>query len=149
MRIVIQRVKYASCKVDNEITGSIEKGFLLLIGFKNTDTMDIFPKIIKKLVGLRVFEDEQGKMNKSIVDVNGSFLAISQFTLYASLERGNRPSFTEALAYQQANEYYNEFVKQLKQTNIPVECGVFGADMKIELLNDGPVTILLDSEEII
>lgn len=149
MRIVIQRVKYASCKVDNEITGKIDNGFLLFIGFNNKDTIDIFPKIIKKLVGLRVFEDEQGKMNKSIVDVKGSFLAISQFTLYASLERGNRPSFTEALAYDKANEYYDLFVKQLRETNIPVECGIFGADMKIELLNDGPVTILLDSEDII
>lgn len=149
MRIVIQRVKHASCTVDNEITGKIEKGYLLLVGFNNTDTMDIFPKIIKKLVGLRVFEDDFGKMNKSIVDVNGSFLVISQFTLYGSIAHGNRPSFTEALAFDKANEYYNEFVRMLKETNIPVECGIFGADMKIELLNDGPVTILLDSEDII
>lgn len=148
MRIVIQRVSHANCKVDGKITGEINNGYLLLIGFKNGDTLDLFPKVIKKLVGLRVFEDENGKMNKSIVDVNGSFLAISQFTLYGSIVHGNRPSFTEALAFEEASSYYEIFVNELKKTGIPVECGVFGADMKIELLNDGPVTILLDSEEL-
>jgi len=148
MRVVVQRVANASCKVNNEITGKIDKGILLFIGFKNTDTKDVFPKVIRKLVGLRIFEDENGKMNKNISDVNGSFLAISQFTLYGSVSHGMRPSFTEALSYDLANEYYLDFVNELKKTNIGVECGIFGADMKIELLNDGPVTILIDSEDL-
>ncbi len=149
MRVVIQRVSHASCTVDGNITGKIDKGFLILVGFKNDDTLDILPKVIKKIVGLRVFEDENGKMNKSLTDVNGAILSISQFTLYGSVVHGNRPSFTEALSFDKANEYYAIFVKELKKSGIPVENGIFGADMKIELLNDGPVTILIDSEELV
>ena len=149
MRVVIQRVSHASCTVDGNITGKIEKGFLIFVGFKSTDTTDLFPKVIKKISGLRIFEDENGKMNKSLNDVNGSILSISQFTLYGSIAHGNRPSFTEALSFDKANEYYNIFVEELKKTGIYVENGIFGADMKIELLNDGPVTILLDSEELV
>ena len=149
MRIVIQRVKYARCKVDNKIVGEIDNGYLLFIGFKKGDTTEIFPKVIKKVVGLRAFEDENGKMNKSISDVKGSFLAISQFTLYGSIVHGNRPSFTDALEYDKANEYYELFIDELRKSGINVETGSFGSDMKIELLNDGPVTILLDSEELV
>lgn len=147
MRLVIQRVTNANCKVDNKITGEINKGLLVFIGFKNGDTKADFPKVIRKLVGLRIFEDENGKMNKSIMDIGGSILAISQFTLYGSVSHGMRPSFTEALNYELANEYYLDFVKELSN-NVHVECGIFGADMKISLLNDGPVTILIDSEEL-
>ncbi len=148
MKIVIQRVSHASCTVDGEITGKIDKGLLLLIGFKNGDTKEVFQKVIRKLHGIRIFEDENGKMNKSIVDVNGSFLAISQFTLYGTVAHGMRPSFTEAMPFDIANEFYLDFVNELKKTGSPVECGIFGADMKVELLNDGPVTILLDSDEL-
>ena len=148
MRVVIQRVTSASCTVDGNITGKIDKGFLIFIGFKTGDTKDIFPKIIKKIVGLRIFEDENGRMNKSLRDVNGSILAISQFTLYGSVKSGLRPSFTDALDYIIASKYYLDFVEELRKENVVVECGIFGADMKISLLNDGPVTILIDSEDL-
>ena len=147
MRVVIQTVSHASCTVDGNITGKIDKGYLIFIGFKTGDTLDLFPKMIRKIVGLRIFEDENGKMNKSITDVNGSILAISQFTLYGSVAHGLRPSFTEALDYNIASDYYLKFVEELRK-EIKVECGIFGADMKISLLNDGPVTILIDSEDL-
>ena len=148
MRVVIQRVTEASCKVDGNITGKIDKGFLVFVGFKTGDTLEVFPKMIRKIVGLRIFEDENGKMNKSLSDIGGSLLAISQFTLYGSVSHGMRPSFTEALDYNIASEYYLKFVEELRKENVKVECGIFGADMKISLLNDGPVTILIDSEDL-
>ena len=148
MRILVQRVKYASCTVDNEITGKCGKGYLLFVGFKDGDSDIELNKLLKKVVGLRIFEDEFGKMNKSLNDIDGSILAISQFTLYADCKHGNRPSFTTAMKYDLANDYFNKFVELLKESNIKVETGVFGADMKIELLNDGPVTIMLDSAEL-
>lgn len=148
MRIVVQRCKYAKCTVDNEIKGSIDKGFLLFVGFTETDTINELELLLRKTIGLRIFEDENGKMNKSLKDVNGEILAISQFTLYADCKHGNRPSFTSAMKYDKANEYYELFCKKLEENNIHVERGVFGADMKIELLNDGPVTIILDSDEL-
>ncbi len=145
MRIVVQRVKEASCSVDNNITGKIEKGFLIFIGFKNDDTNDDMQKCLRKVVGLRIFEDENGKMNKSLHDVDGKILAISQFTLYADVKHGNRPSFTEAMQFDKASIMYDEFVSMLRKEGINVEVGIFGADMKISLINDGPVTILIDS----
>ena len=148
MRIVVQRCKYAKCTVDNEIKGSIDKGFLLFIGFTESDTINELELLLRKTIGLRIFEDENGKMNKSLKDVNGEILAISQFTLYADCKHGNRPSFTSAMKYDKANEYYELFCKKLEENNIHVERGVFGSDMKIELLNDGPVTIILDSDEL-
>ena len=148
MRVVIQRAKYASCTVSNKITGKIDKGFMILVGFKEGDTLDDMDKVLKKVIGLRIFEDENGKMNKSLNDVNGEILAISQFTLYADYRHGNRPGFTEAMRYDMASEYYDLFCDKLNQAGIHTERGIFGADMKIELLNDGPVTIILDSEEL-
>ena len=148
MRVVIQRVRYATCTVDQKLTGQCQKGFMLLIGFKEGDTLESMDKVLKKVIGMRIFEDEFGKMNKSLNDVGGSILAISQFTLYADCKHGNRPGFTEAMNYKKAEEYYKIFCNKLSESGIHVEMGIFGADMKIELLNDGPVTILLDSEEL-
>ena len=147
MRVVVQRVKYASCTVDEKITGKIDKGFLLLIGFKKGDTLLEMNKVLKKVIGLRIFEDEEGKMNKSLSDVDGNILAISQFTLYADSRKGNRPSFVEAMEFDKASSYYDLFCDELSKI-LKVEKGIFGADMKIELLNDGPVTIILDSDEL-
>ncbi len=148
MRVVVQRVKHSGCTVDSKLISSINKGFMLLIGFKNTDTLVELEKVLKKVSGLRIFEDENGKMNKSLKDVNGEILAISQFTLYADSKHGNRPSFVEAMEYRKANEYYDLFCDKLNQLGFVTKKGVFGADMKIDLINDGPVTIILDSDDL-
>ena len=148
MRAVIQRVKYATCTVDGNLTGKCDKGFMILVGFKEGDTLDSMDKVLKKIIGMRIFEDENGKMNKSLSDVNGTILAISQFTLYADCRHGNRPGFTDAMKYDNASKFYDIFCDKLNSAGIHTEKGIFGADMKIELLNDGPVTILLDSEEL-
>ena len=148
MRVVVQRVKEASCVVDGNITGACKKGFLLFIGYKNDDTDIEMQKCLKKVSGLRIFEDENGKMNKSLKDVDGSILAISQFTLYADCKHGNRPSFTEAMEFNKANEMYKKFVDLLIKDGFKVETGIFGADMKISLINDGPVTIILDTDNL-
>ena len=146
MRLVIQRVKYASVKVDGELKGKIDNGFMVLFGVKKGDTEKDLEYCVKKLVGLRVFEDENGKMNLSVKDVNGDFLIISQFTLYGDTKKGNRPSFIEAEDPDKANEMYEKFLEEVKNASgRNVERGVFGADMKVELLNDGPVTILVES----
>ncbi len=148
MKFVIQRVTSASCTVDGQVTGSIEKGFLVLIGVSDSDTREIADKMTKKLLGLRIFEDADGKTNLSLADVNGSLLLISQFTLYADCKKGNRPSFINAGKPDMANEMYEYIIAECKK-NVPiVEKGIFGADMKIQLLNDGPFTIILDSAEI-
>lgn len=148
MRVVIQRCKYASCTVEGQVVSKIDKGFLCLVGFKEGDTLDDVKLLAKKTAGMRIFEDENGKMNLSLNDVSGDILVISQFTLYADCKRGNRPSFTEAMNYNDATDFYNVYCEALKGYNINVSKGVFGADMKIELLNDGPVTIILDSDNI-
>ena len=148
MRVVVQRAKEASCVVDGNITGACKKGFLLFIGYKNDDTDIEMQKCLKKVSGLRIFEDENGKMNKSLKDVDGSILAISQFTLYADCKHGNRPSFTEAMEFNKANEMYKKFVDLLRKDGFKVETGIFGADMKISLINDGPVTIILDTDNL-
>ncbi len=148
MRVLIQRCSYASCKVDGNITGAINKGFLCLVGFSKDDTLEDVDLLIKKTIGLRIFSDEYGKMNLSLKDINGEILAISQFTLYADCKHGNRPSFTNALDFHLAKDYYDAYCRGLEVNNINVSRGVFGADMKIELLNDGPVTIILDSKEL-
>lgn len=144
MKLVVQRVKYAEVKVDEKTIGKINEGFLVLLGVAQNDTEEIADKFAKKLVNLRVFSDESGKMNKSIKDINGSVLIVSQFTLYADCSHGNRPSFINAGAPDKANELYEYFKEKCREHDVPVESGIFGADMKVELLNDGPVTIILD-----
>ena len=148
MKFVIQRVKHASCTVDSEIIGEIQQGFCVFIGVSNEDTTEIADKMIKKLIGMRIFEDENGKTNVSLADVNGSLLLISQFTLYADCKKGNRPSFMNAGNPELANSLYEYIIKKCKEQVSNVQTGSFGADMKISLLNDGPFTIVLDSKEL-
>ncbi len=148
MRFVIQRVAHASVTVDKQCIGKIEKGFLVLIGVADTDTKEIADKMIKKLLGLRIFEDEQGKTNLDIHTVDGALLLVSQFTLYADCKRGNRPGFTRAGKPDMAEAMYQYIIEACKEQIEVVEHGKFGADMKVELLNDGPFTILLDSAEL-
>jgi len=144
MKIVLQRVSSASVNVDNEKVGSIDHGMLLLIGFSSNDTEESILPTIEKIVKLRIFSDEEGKMNKSVLDVNGSALLVSQFTLYADTKKGNRPSFIEAARPEQAIPLYEFFIAEMKKRISKVETGIFGADMKVELVNDGPVTIVFD-----
>ena len=148
MRFVIQRVQHAEVKVNGETTGSIGKGFLVLIGVAETDTREIADKMIKKLLGLRIFEDAEGKTNLDLDAVDGELLLVSQFTLYADCKKGNRPSFIKAGNPNMANELYEYIIAKCRQEIPKVEKGIFGADMKVSLLNDGPFTILLDSDEI-
>ena len=148
MKFVIQRVKNASCTVDNHVIGEIQLGFCVFIGVSNEDNTEIADKMIKKLIGMRIFEDENGKTNVSLADVNGSLLLISQFTLYADCKKGNRPSFTNAGNPELANNLYEYIIEKCKEHVPNVQTGSFGADMKISLLNDGPFTIVLDSKEL-
>ncbi len=148
MKFVIQRVSNAEVKVNEKITGRINKGFLVLIGITHTDTKEIADKMIKKMVNLRVFSDENDKMNLALKDVEGELLLISQFTLYADCKKGNRPSFVNAAKPEYANELYEYIIENCKESGYGVQTGIFGADMKVELLNDGPVTIVLDSDEL-
>lgn len=149
MKFVIQRVQHASCTVDSVVTGQIEKGFLVLIGVAETDTKEIADKMIKKLIGMRIFEDENGKTNLSLSDVGGGLLLISQFTLYADCKKGNRPSFIKAGNPVMASELYDYIVSKCAEAVPNVQKGIFGADMKLSLCNDGPFTIVLDSDEIL
>lgn len=144
MKLVIQRVKRASVEVNKEIVGKIQQGFLVLLGVGPEDTKENADFLVQKLIKLRVFEDENGKMNLSLKDIDGELLIVSQFTLYADCTGGNRPSFTNAAKPDKANELYEYFIQECKKEDIKVEHGIFGADMKVELLNDGPVTILLE-----
>nr|WP_288645610.1 D-aminoacyl-tRNA deacylase [uncultured Mediterraneibacter sp.] len=148
MRFVIQRVTEASVTIDGEISGKIGKGYLVLIGVADTDTKEIADKMIRKMIGLRIFEDEQGKTNLSLADVDGGLLLVSQFTLYANCKRGNRPSFIEAGKQDMANEMYEYIIEKCRESVDEVQTGEFGADMKVQLLNDGPFTILLDSDQL-
>lgn len=148
MRVILQRVKNASVKVEGKIVGEIQQGYLLLVGITNDDDKAVISKIAKKCVDLRIFEDEEGKMNKGIQDVDGKILSISQFTLYADCRRGRRPGFTDAARPEIAKPLYEAFNVEIESYGIHVETGIFGADMKVELLNDGPVTIILDSKEL-
>lgn len=149
MKFVIQRVKSASCIVDNEVIGDISIGFCVFIGVSNEDTTEIADKMIKKLIGMRIFEDENGKTNLSLSDVDGSLLLISQFTLYADCKKGNRPSFINAGGPELANRLYEYIIDRCKEQVPNVQTGSFGADMKISLLNDGPFTIILDSRDLL
>ena len=148
MKFVIQRVNNASVTIDEKIVGKINKGFLVLIGVSNDDTKEIADKMIKKLIGMRIFDDENGKTNLALADVDGELLLVSQFTLYANCKKGNRPSFINAGAPDMANEMYEYIISKCKEEIEVVEQGEFGADMKVSLLNDGPFTIVLDSSEI-
>ncbi len=148
MRFVIQRVSHASVTVDGSVLGKIGKGFLVLIDVSGTDTEETADKMVKKMLGLRIFEDENGKTNLDLRTVNGELLLISQFTLYADCKRGNRPGFTRAGKPEEAKALYEYIIRKCKEEFPVVERGEFGADMKVELLNDGPFTILLDSEEL-
>lgn len=144
MRLVIQRVTHASVTVDNQVIGKIGKGFMVLIGVSETDDETVADKYLKKMLGLRIFEDENGKTNLSLADVGGELLLVSQFTLYANCKKGNRPSFIEAGNPEKAEKLYEYMIAQCKKTVQVVEKGSFGAEMKVELCNDGPFTIILD-----
>ncbi|MDD7769444.1 D-aminoacyl-tRNA deacylase [Suipraeoptans intestinalis] len=146
MKFVIQRVAESSVAVDGKVIGQIGKGYMVLVGVSNEDTREIADKMIKKMVGLRIFEDEEGKTNLSLEQVGGELLLISQFTLYANCKKGNRPSFIEAGAPQMAEEMYEYIIEQCKTMVPVVERGQFGADMKVSLVNDGPFTIVLESD---
>ena len=146
MKLVIQRVNNAKVDVDNKAIGQIEKGFLVLLGVGPKDTTEVADFLVEKLCNLRIFEDENQKMNLSIKDIDGELLIVSQFTLYADCKKGNRPSFAGAAEPKKANELYEYFIEKCKEKVRKVEHGEFGADMKVSLLNDGPVTIILEKE---
>ena len=146
MRVVLQRVSHARVTVEEKVIGQIQRGFLLLVGVTHDDAIEDMEYLVRKIVQMRIFEDEEGKLNRSIQDVGGEILSVSQFTLYADTKKGNRPSFSKAAPGDVALEMFEQFNGLLRDTGIPVETGQFGADMKVELLNDGPVSILLDSK---
>lgn len=146
MKLIVQRVNHAFVTVDGDVVGKIGKGFLVFVGVGQEDTTAIADKFLKKLLGLRIFQDAQGKTNLSLADVQGELLLISQFTLYANCKKGNRPSFIEAGSPDKANDLYEYMIKEAKKTVPVVEHGIFGADMKVSLENDGPFTIILDEK---
>lgn len=147
MRTIIQRVKYAKVDVDNKTIGKIEKGFLILLGITHTDTEKEVKWLANKVKDLRIFEDENGKMNLSLEKIQGEVLIISQFTLYGNCIKGRRPAFIDAARPDLANDLYLKFIEKFKNFGIKTECGEFGADMKVELLNDGPVTLIIDTND--
>lgn len=149
MRFLIQRVSQAAVEVEQQTVGKIEHGFLVFVGICDGDTKEIADKLVKKLINLRIFEDENGKTNLSLNDVHGNLLIISQFTLYADCKKGNRPSFIKAGNPEDANQLYEYILKQCRESFPHVQHGIFGADMKVSLLNDGPFTILFDSNEML
>ena len=145
MRAVVQRVTYSSVEVDGEIVGEINKGFNVLLGISKEDTEEDMKYIKDKIINLRVFSDENDKMNLSLLDIQGELLLISQFTLYGDARKGRRPNFMNALGGEEAKKFYDKFIEMMKETGLKVQTGIFGADMKVDIKNDGPVTILLDS----
>ena len=146
MKFIVQRVNKSQVEVEEKIVGKIDRGFMVLIGITHNDTKEIADFLVRKLINLRVFEDENGKMNLSLKDVQGSLLIISQFTLYADCTSGNRPSFTNAAKPEFANELYEYIIEECKKQISNVQTGIFGADMQVSLVNDGPVTIILEKE---
>ena len=144
MKVLIQRVLSSSVTVEDKIVGKIDKGLLIFVGFTEGDSEKEINYLVDKIINLRIFDDENGVMNKSLLDVKGSILSISQFTLYADASKGRRPSYIKALGGDSASVLYNKFNQKLKDTNIPIEEGIFGADMKVNLINDGPITIMLE-----
>lgn len=148
MKVVIQRTKAAKVEVNQQIIGQIPHGFVILVGFCTDDTVETVTKVVKKIIGLRVFEDADGKMNWNIERVGGEILSISQFTLYGDCKKGNRPSFIRAARPEQAIPLYDTFNEQLRIAGVAVATGIFGADMQVSLINDGPVTIIIDSAEL-
>lgn len=144
MKILIQRVTEANVKVDSQIIAKIDRGVVVFVGITHSDTLTQASWLANKLINLRIFEDEMGKMNRSLMDQKGSALIISQFTLYANCDTGRRPSFTQAALPDAANSLYEQFMEEVRKGGIKVESGIFGADMKISLVNDGPVTIMLE-----
>ena len=144
MKVLVQRSKQSSVSVDNKLINSIDKGLVLLVGFTYHDGLEDIEKLAKKVVNLRIFDDENGIMNKSILDVGGEILSISQFTLYANTKKGNRPSYIEALNGEEAIKLYEKFNEELKQY-VTTKAGVFGAEMEVKITNDGPITIMLES----
>lgn len=148
MRAVVQRVDEASVVVDEKTVGSIEKGLLVLLGVGEEDNEKDLDYLVEKIIGLRIFQDENDKMNLSLIDVKGELLVVSQFTLYGDARKGKRPSFSSSAGPEVGNKYYEEFVNKAKEYGIKTETGIFGADMKVKLVNNGPVTILLDSKKI-
>ena len=145
MRILVQRVKNASVTIDGQLFSQIKQGYLLLVGFSNNDDENIVELMTQKLLNLRICDDSDGKMNLSLKDTGGEILLVSQFTLYGDVRKGNRPSFIEAMQYEEASKMYNIFNQKLKEAGFIVSTGIFGADMKVSILNDGPVTILIES----
>ena len=147
MRVIIQRSLQSNVKVDGKIVGEIEKGLVILVGFTYDDTIEDIKKMVDKIIHLRIFDDDNGVMNRSLLDVGGEVLSVSQFTLYADTRKGRRPSYMKALRGEEAIHLYDQFNLQLKDHNINVSTGIFGADMKVSITNDGPITIALESEE--
>lgn len=147
MRVVVQRVKHASVTIDGKVYGRINNGFLVLLGIKSTDSKQDVDYLVKKVTNLRIFTDENDKMNLSLKDVGGELLIISQFTLYGDCRKGRRPNFMAALGGSEAEVLYNKFLEEIKKEGIKVETGIFGADMKVSIENDGPVTLILESKK--
>lgn len=146
MKVILQRSKEASVSVDKKIVGKIDNGLVLLVGFNENDTSHEIDYMVDKIINLRIFDDENGVMNKSLLDINGSILSISQFTLYADTQKGRRPSYKSAMSPNKATILYDEFNQKLKNKNIKIATGIFGASMEVSLVNDGPVTIILERE---
>lgn len=148
MKVVLQNVLNCEVKIKDRVYSSIDRGFLLLVSFTDGDNLDIINKMTNKISKLRVFMDENGKTNLSLLDVNGKIMSVSQFTLYADVKKGNRPSFTNCLDFNKAKELYQQFNLELKKLNLIVEEGIFGEDMKVSFVNDGPFTLVIDSKEV-
>lgn len=146
MRVVLQRVLNSSVKVEEKVVGKIDQGLLVLVAFTKEDTMDEIKYMVNKIINLRIFDDEEKVMNKSLIDINGSILSVNQFTLYADSKKGNRPSYKKALESNEAKKLYEKFNDEFRKLHVKIETGIFGADMQVSLINDGPVSIILEKE---